>query len=75
MKTLGIIILVLVGLVTVINLSMSSEKSALYDQLHEAERICGTAMDDAALGGERRRTREICDRLITSIKAEIKVTP
>ena len=62
----------ILALMMVVGSNMSPEESARRDRAAAADSECDKMMSDAALGAERRMTREICDRLKASIEAERK---
>jgi hypothetical protein len=53
-------------------LTMSPQKSALYDKQRRIEQECDKMMSDAALGSQRQMTRAICDRMKGEVEAEIR---
>lgn len=51
-------------------LTMSPERSALYEQEQRIKTACGEMMSDSALGNERRMTRAICDQMKSELEAK-----
>lgn len=67
MKALYWIVGIVAGglaLILVIGAMLSTPESrARRERLEQIDAFCGKAMSDAALGSERRYTREMCDQL------------
>jgi len=55
--------------------NMSPELSAAYDKKARVEAACDQMMSDAALGAERRATRQVCDETKARIQREIDSAP
>jgi hypothetical protein len=61
-------------LLMVFGLSMSPERSALYDQERRVKEACEQMLSDSALGTERRMTRAMCDKMKADIEAKKRTT-
>jgi len=62
----GSLVLLIAGM------NMSPRESAAYDQRERVNAACEQMMSDAALGSERRHTRDICDRMKAAAQAELE---
>jgi len=66
MKVLGWIVGIVVGLfvlMLVIGANTSPEKARAYGAQKNVDDVCDKMMSDAALGAERRMTRQMCDKM------------
>lgn len=75
MKILGYLIggvVALFLLMLVIGASVSPESAKRMAKEKQLDEICGKAMEDSALGAERRMTRQICDETRKKIQSEGK---
>ncbi len=74
LKFIAIAVAAVFGLLLIFGMTMSPEKSRLYDKQAQAEKMCDNMMSDSSLGTERRMTRDICDKLKAQIAEEIRRT-
>ena len=56
----------------IIGANVSPEKSRAYAARDNAEAMCDKMMSDAALGTERRMTREMCDKLKAEMDRRVR---
>ena len=76
MKIVGWILGVGAGLfvlMLIIGANVSPEKARAYAAQDQADTMCDKMMSDAALGAERRMTREMCDRLKDEMAKRVRL--
>ena len=75
MKIIAWIVGILISLfviMLIIGANVSPEKSKAYAARDNAEAMCDKMMSDAALGTERRMTRDICDKLKAEMDRRVR---
>ena len=60
-------------LMLVIGANLSPENARAYAAQNEADTMCEKMMSDAALGAERRMTREMCDKLKEEMARRVRL--